>query len=97
MSDRANSRASGHHKQKQKHALKNKYESSEEDELSRHSKKADSRTNSLKRRGHANLSASGGRNGGHRRSKPAKSPVPDIIASDPDDDAINEYYAVRHR
>ena len=90
-------------KNKKKSGHRNKYDSSEDDESEaaaanrRHQKSSggtgNSRTNSLKRGSGA---GNGKQNG---RKKHGKSPIPDVQAmhvSDPDDDGINEYYAVRH-
>ena len=98
--ERASSRTSMKNKKKSGH--RSKYDSSEDDESEaaanrRHQKSSggtgNSRTNSLKRGGGA---GNGKQNG---RKKHGKSPIPDVQAmhvSDPDDDGINEYYAVRH-
>ena len=91
-------------KNKKKPGHRSKYDSSEDDESEaaaanrRHQKSSggtgSSRTNSLKRGGSG--AGNGKQNG---RKKHGKSPIPDVQAmhvSDPDDDGINEYYAVRH-
>ena len=101
--ERASSRTSMKNKKKPGH--RSKYDSSEDDESEaaanrRHQKSSggtgSSRTNSLKRGGGGAGNGNGKQNG---RKKHGKSPIPDVQAlhvSDPDDDGINEYYAVRH-
>ena len=100
--ERASSRSSMKNKKKSGH--RSKYDSSEDEESEaaanrRHQKSSGgtggSKTNSLKRGGGGGVG--GGKQNG--RKKHGKSPIPDVQAmhvSDPDDDGINEYYAVRH-
>lgn len=83
-----NERTASRASMRKKKSHRNKFDSESEDESEmRHKRASDSRTNSLKRKSHKLES---------KKNKHAKSPVPDFPPSDPDDDAINEYYAVRH-
>lgn len=96
--DYSNERSSSRASTRKKKSHRSKYESSEEDESEikhkRNSAAAESKTNSLRRR-NAGGNHKDTKVGGQRK-KHAKSPMPEMQVSDPDDDAINEYYAVRH-
>lgn len=91
--DYSNERSSSRASTRKKKSHRSKYESSEEDESEiKHKRNSESKTNSLRRRSGKDTKASSG----GQRKKHAKSPMPEMQVSDPDDDAINEYYAVRH-
>ena len=86
--ERSASRSSNHHQRAKKKAAASKwtkYDTSEEDDSLRRSVSRQSGHEShLKRKPHRN------------HKKKAKSPMPEYNVSDLDEDAINEYYAVRH-
>ena len=89
--ERSASRSSHHHQRNKKKAAAaaskwTKYDTSEEDDSLRRSvSRQSAHENHLKRN-----------KGSRNHKKKAKSPMPEYNVSDLDEDAINEYYAVRH-
>ena len=89
--ERSASRSSNHHQRIKKKAAAaaskwTKYDTSEEDDSLRRSvSRQSAHDNHLKRKGSSRT-----------HKKKAKSPMPEYNVSDLDEDAINDYYAVRH-